>query len=345
MSDNAIDSATAIERVAPLAFPYTTRDPFLFCVHHDDHYPPGNAELGPLASLAGRNLGQDFVVKDGFRMYHGKVVPGFPCHPHRGFETVTIVRSGFVDHSDSMGAAGRYGAGDVQWMTAGGGIQHSEMFPLLDPHHPNRTELFQIWLNLPAKSKFVAPYFKMIWDSQVPKRDVVDDNGKTTRVTIVAGIFDGTSPAEPPPDSWASRAESDVAIWTIRMAPQATFTLPPARLGTNRSLYFFAGSGLRIGTREIPHSHLIDVRPDVPLTLHARNEVVELLLLQGRPIGEPVVQHGPFVMNSRQEIIQTLEDYQRTEFGGWPWKRRDPVHGNEQERFALHAGGRKETPA
>jgi redox-sensitive bicupin YhaK (pirin superfamily) len=344
MSEKAIDSAIAIERVAPLAFPFVTRDPFLFCVHHDDHYPPGNAELGPLASLAGRNLGQDFVIKDGFRMYHGQVVPGFPSHPHRGFETVTLVRHGWVDHSDSMGAAGRYGAGDVQWMTAGGGVQHAEMFPLLDPEAPNRTELFQIWLNLPAKSKLVAPYFKMIWDGQVPKRDVVDENGKTTRVTIVAGTFDGTSPAAPPPDSWAAQAESDVAIWTIRMAPQATFTLPPARRGTNRTLYFFAGSGLRIGTREIPQNHLVDVSPDVPLTLHAQNEVVELLLLQGRPIGEPVVQHGPFVMNSRQEIIQTMEDYQRTEFGGWPWKRRDPVHGNEPRRFALHADGRKETP-
>src|SRR5512147_3033712 len=121
MSDAVNDSAGAIERVAPLEFPYATRDPFLFCVHHDDHYPAGNEDLGPKASLAGRNLGQDFVVKDGFRMYHGERVPGFPCHPHRGFETVTVVRNGLVDHSDSMGAAGRYGQGDVPWMTAGAG--------------------------------------------------------------------------------------------------------------------------------------------------------------------------------------------------------------------------------
>src|SRR5512145_805722 len=140
MSEAAFDSATAIERMEPLEFPYATRDPFLFCVHHDDHYPAGNAELGPKASLLGRNLGQDFVVKDGFRMYHGLTVPGFPRHPHRGFETVTVVRNGYVDHSDSMGAAGRYGQGDVQWMTAGAGVQHAEMFPLLDPNQPNRTE-------------------------------------------------------------------------------------------------------------------------------------------------------------------------------------------------------------
>jgi quercetin 2,3-dioxygenase len=344
MSEKAFNSAAAIEREAPLAFPYATRDPFLFCVHHNDHYPAGNAELGPRASLLGRELGQDFVIKDGFRMYHGQKVPGFPCHPHRGFETVTVVRHGYVDHCDSLGCAGRYGQGDVQWMTAGGGVQHAEMFPLLDPEHPNQTELFQIWLNLPARSKLVAPHFKMIWGAQVPRRDVVDADGRTTRVTVIAGTFDGIQPPEPPPASWASDADSDVAIWTLRMEPQATFILPPARSATNRTLYFFAGRALRIGTREISPSHLVDVKADVPLKLHAGDEAVEILLLQGRPIGEPVVQHGPFVMNTREEIVQTIAEYQRTEFGGWPWKRRDQVHAAEQGRFALYQDGRMETP-
>jgi hypothetical protein len=106
--------------VSPLgAPPWKTQDPFLFCVHHDDAYPAGNQALGPSAPLAGRQLGQDFAGKDGWRMYHGRVVPGFPRHPHRGFETVTIARRGFIDHSDSLGATARYGGGDVQWMTAG----------------------------------------------------------------------------------------------------------------------------------------------------------------------------------------------------------------------------------
>ena len=118
--------------VRPLGFPWETADPFLFCVHHDDAYPAGNERLGPAASLAGRDLGMDFAGQDGWRMYHGQVVPGFPQHPHRGFETVTIVRRGYVDHSDSLGATARYGQGDVQWLTAGGGIVHAEMFPLLE---------------------------------------------------------------------------------------------------------------------------------------------------------------------------------------------------------------------
>jgi redox-sensitive bicupin YhaK (pirin superfamily) len=100
--------------------------------------PQGNAQFGPDASLAGRDIGSDFEGKDGWRMYHGDVVPGFPQHPHRGFETVTIVRAGYIDHSDSLGAAARFGMGDVQWLTAGAGVVHSEMFPLLDRNGPTR---------------------------------------------------------------------------------------------------------------------------------------------------------------------------------------------------------------
>src|SRR6476659_6141447 len=144
-----------IKGIARLGFPWETADPFLFCAYHDDHYPAGNEAMGPAASLAGRNIGSDFAGIDGWRMYHGDVVPGFPQHPHRGFETVTLVRRGFIDHSDSLGATARFGNGDVQWLTAGNGIVHCEMFPLLDDEQPNPVELFQIWLNLPASDKRV----------------------------------------------------------------------------------------------------------------------------------------------------------------------------------------------
>jgi redox-sensitive bicupin YhaK (pirin superfamily) len=99
--------------------PWPTLDPFLFCVHHADAYPRGNAEMGPDASLAGRHIGQDFEGIEGWRMYHGDSIPGFPQHPHRGFETVTLARDGYIDHSDSLGAAARFGKGDAQWLTAG----------------------------------------------------------------------------------------------------------------------------------------------------------------------------------------------------------------------------------
>src|SRR5690606_6275356 len=161
-----------------LGFPWETKDPFLFCAHHSDDYPKGNDQLGPDESLAGRNIGQDFEGREGWRMYHGENVPGFPSHPHRGFETVTIATKGLIDHADSLGAAGRFGNGDVQWMTAGRGVQHSEMFPLLNTKDRNPVELFQIWLNLPKKSKMAQPYFSMLWADQVPLVENQDANGK-----------------------------------------------------------------------------------------------------------------------------------------------------------------------
>ncbi len=332
----------AILQQAPLGFVWKTADPFLFCVHHEDHYPAGNDKLGPAASLAGRNLGQDFELKDGWRMYHGREVPGFPQHPHRGFETVTLVRDGFIDHTDSLGAAARFGNGDVQWLTAGRGIVHCEMFPLLDPDGPNRCELFQIWLNLPATHKMVDPHFTMMWAPDIPTVHHQDDDGARTRVTIIAGQLGDARPPSPPPHSWASTAGSDVAIWTIAMDAGARWTLPAAQPGTNRSLFFFSGGSLRIDGKKIPAGTGLQLRPDAPLLLTNGPQPSELLMLQGRPIGEPVVQHGPFVMNSAREIQQAFADYQRTRFGGWPWPDDAPVHGRERSRFARHADGRVE---
>ncbi|HEX3343067.1 MAG TPA: pirin-like C-terminal cupin domain-containing protein [Polyangiaceae bacterium] len=327
----------------PLGFPWVTADPFLFCVHHDDAYPEGNEQLGPAATLAGRQLGQDFAGKDGWRMYHGRVVPGFPQHPHRGFETVTLVRRGLIDHSDSLGATARFGRGDAQWLTAGDGIVHSEMFPLVERGAPNPLELFQIWLNLPAEDKRVPPHFAMLWNRDIPRRVFTDGAGRTTEVAVVAGTLDGLRPPPPPPRSWAARADTDVAIWTVRMQPGATWTLPAAAGPTTlRTLYFFRGTSMRVGGENLDAHAAVVVRAGAEVPLEAGAEVCELLLLQGRPIAEPVVQYGPFVMNTRTEIQQAMQDYQRTRFGGWPWPADDPVHAREEGRFAKHADGRLE---
>src|SRR6185436_12693139 len=168
MSDTNSDTvAPTVRETAPLGSQWPTIDPFLFCAHHDDAYPAGDERLGPAAALAGRDIGMDFAGIDGWNMYHGAVVPGFPQHPHRGFETVTIVRRGIIDHSDSLGASARFGSGDVQWLTAGRGIVHSEMFPLLHADAPNPLELFQIWLNLPSADKLVEPHFSMLWSQAI----------------------------------------------------------------------------------------------------------------------------------------------------------------------------------
>jgi redox-sensitive bicupin YhaK (pirin superfamily) len=333
---------SAVLSIKPLGFPWETADPFLFCVHHDDAYPKGNEQMGPEASLAGRWIGQDFEGKDGWRMYHGDVVPGFPQHPHRGFETVTIVRRGLIDHSDSLGATARFGQGDVQWLTAGKGIVHSEMFPLVDRNGPNPLELFQIWLNLPSKDKLVEPHFSMLWNHTIPQHTAKDAAGRSTEVNVVAGHLSGVKTPKAPPKSWAARPDSDVAIWTIKMAPEARWTLPKAASGTNRTLYFFRGTSLRIGDRPVQPQVGAKLRPDVDVELVNGPAETELLLLQGRPIGEPVAQYGPFVMNTPAEIQQAFSDYRRTEFGGWPWPVHGPVHPREKGRFAKHADGRVE---
>ena len=321
--------------ITPLEFPWRTADPFLFCVHHDDAYPAGDARMAPAASLAGREIGQDFEGKDGWRMYHGDTVPGFPQHPHRGFETVTIVRSGTIDHSDSLGATARFGAGDTQWLTAGKGIVHSEMFPLLEREQPNPLELFQIWLNLPRASKFAEPCFSMFW-----KESAALHSAAGVEVTVIAGSLEGASAASPPPESWAARPESDLAIWSIKLAPHAQWTLPAARAGTNRSLYLFRGAGLRVLDGEVPNGSRLELRPDAAAAIVNGPAQSEVLLLQGRPIGEPVAQHGPFVMNTQAELQQAFADYQRTGFGGWRWPSDGPVHARTEGRFARYPDGR-----
>ncbi|WP_431262429.1 pirin family protein [Roseateles chitinivorans] len=352
--------SSPVVSVQPLGMPWDTIDPFLFCVHHDDAYPRGNGRHGPDATLlAGRQMGSDFSRKDGWSMYHGQQVPGFPAHPHRGFETVTIVRQGRIDHSDSLGASARFGGGDVQWLTAGKGIVHAEMFPLLHDDRANPLELFQIWLNLPADSKMVEPHFTMFWSQDIPRHRFVDEAGRATEVAVIAGDLPasalggaheahgahGTRPLAPPPDSWGARLHSDLAMWTLRLAPGAQWTLPAALGdGTRRKLYFFAGSRLTIEGQVVPVSSSVEVRAGSAVTLLNGDEPAELLMLQGRPIGEPVAQYGPFVMNTEQELRQAFEDYRRTEFGGWPWPDPAPVHGDKEDRFARHADGRTERP-
>lgn len=328
-----------------LGTPWETIDPFLFCVHHHDAYPVGDGSLGPAASLDGRQIGMDFAGIDGWRMYHGDHVPGFPQHPHRGFETITFVREGFVDHSDSMGAIARYGAGDTQWLTAGAGIVHAEMFPLLHADRDNPLELFQIWLNLPPATKMADPHFTMIWDENTPRIHHVDDDGRATTITVVAGALEAAEPPAPPPDSWASVADSDVAVWHVSLDAGATWTLPAAAgATTRRSLYAFEGAGIGVGDDTLATGFGSRIRCGSPVTLSAPNGAASCLVLQGRPIDQPVASYGPFVMNTEAELAQAFADYRSTGFGGWPWPDDAPTNGFDAERFALHPDGRRLVP-
>jgi len=335
-------STSPIKSIKPLGFPWQTQDPFLFCVHHQDFYPKGNDNMGPEASLAGRILGQDFALnKAGWRMYHGEKVPGFPAHPHRGFETVTVVTKGLIDHSDSLGAAGRFGNGDVQWMTAGKGVQHCEMFPLLSKDKENPLELFQIWLNLPRKNKLAEPHFAMLWADMIPTYTNTE-NEKTTTVKVIAGKIGTVGAPTPPPDSWASEDSHEVAIWTIRMDANANWKLPAASESVNRTLYFYSGSDFEIAGQKIISGHGIELRANQETMIINGSQNAHLLLLQGKPIGEPVVQYGPFVMNTQEEIQQAMREYQQTQFGGWPWPSYEHVHPRGKSRFAKYPNGIEE---
>ena len=328
----------------PQTGPWPTQDPFLFCVHHNDQYPAGTEACGPQASLAGRQIGQDFSALNGWSMYHGSTVPGFPRHPHRGFETITVVDHGIIDHSDSLGAAARYGDGDVQWLTAGNGINHAEMFPLLEQEQPNPMDFFQIWLNLPAKNKRVAPHFSMFWDNDIPVVRHEGANGKVTTVRVVAGQYESAKPLNPPPNSWAATDESHVALWTIELDPEATWTLPAAPAQANRNLYLIGSQPISIAQQSFSDRIRLSLHPEASVQIENGPQKSRLLLLQGKPIGEPVVQHGPFVMNTREEIVEAIHDYQRDQFGGWPWPNSDPIHGRSQGRFARHADQKTEKP-
>lgn len=326
-----------ILELVELGMPWTGLDPFIFTVHHLDHYPEGNEVLGPRASLAGRQIGMDFSYRDGWSMYHGSRVPGFPQHPHRGFETVTVVRRGYVDHSDSLGATARYGEGDVQWLTTGSGIQHAEMFPLIRPDAENTLELFQIWLNLPPRSKLVPAHFRMLWSEDLPTLYPAPG----VRVDVMAGRIAGAVAPAPPPDSWAS-SDPDFGIWLIRLDADSSWVFPASDSGVNRMLHFFEGSSARVGATSIDRGTGVRLQSDMPALLEAPDGPAEFLVLQGTPIGAPVIQMGPFVMNTAEEIQQALLDYRRTGFGGWPWPGPDPVHARTEGRFAIHADGRIE---
>ncbi|MGK5080822.1 pirin family protein [Janthinobacterium sp. HLX7-2] len=328
-----------ILKIESLGSPWKTIDPFLVCAHHVDHYPRGNNKLGPNSSSSlDESADVGFDEAGTWNMYFGRQVPGFPAHPHRGFETITIMRKGVVDHSDSMGNSARYAEGDVQWLTAGRGILHAEMFPLLNQDGPNPFELFQIWLNLPAQSKMVKPNFKMFWAETIPTHHVgtVDDG---IEVRCIVGQLDEmlpNTPPTPPANSWAARPGTDLAIWTIKMAPGAKWTLPPADgVDTRRQLLYFSGKSMALAHEHVNSGTAIEVCCSKPVELVNGSEPSELLLLQGRPIGETVVQDGPFVMNSTDEISQAYADYRLTQFGGWDWSSKEPTHGRKSRFESL----------
>jgi redox-sensitive bicupin YhaK (pirin superfamily) len=227
---------------------------------------------------------------------------GFPLHPHRGIETVTYVLDGKVTHRDSIGNEGTIGPGDVQWMTAGGGIMHEEM---PGPHH-GRMEGFQLWVNLPAELKMTQPRYQEIASAQIPA--IERDDG--TRIRIIAGTVDGIQGP-------VTEIAADPTYLDIAIPPNGSFGHPISR-GHASFAYLYRGTG-RLATeqnkdRTVAHPKLVVFGDGDTVEVRAGEQGARLLLVSGMPLGEPIARYGPFVMNTREEIRQALWDLQNGTF-------------------------------
>jgi quercetin 2,3-dioxygenase len=181
----------------------------------------------------------------------------------------------------------------------------------------------------------VEPYFGMLWSEDIPT--VTPAPGVS--VDVIAGSLGGSAPPSPPPDSWGSDHSGHLGIWLIRLDAGATWELPATASGVNRMLHCFIGDDVVIDGVPIEAKVGARLDPTRSVRLVNRGGPAEFLLLEGTPIGAPVFQMGPFVMNTPEELRQAVDDYHRTRFGGWPWSRSDPVHDRSEGRFAIHADG------
>ena len=228
---------------------------------------------------------------------------GVGQHPHRGFETVTIVYDGEVSHRDSTGQGGMIGPGDVQWMTAAGGILHEEF------HSPGFTksggpfQMIQLWVNLPARDKMSAPRYQSILSGDIPSVDLPDDAG---RVRVIAGDFGGhRGPA---------RTFTPINVWDVRLNRDAAVTLDLPE-GHTTMLVVLSGQITVNGVQDVRAAQMVMLdRAGAGATIDAGGDAV-VLVLTGEPIDEPIVGHGPFVMNTEGEIRQAIVDFNSGRFG------------------------------
>jgi quercetin 2,3-dioxygenase len=232
---------------------------------------------------------------------------GVGTHPHRGFETVTIVYAGEVEHRDSTGKGGVIGPGDVQWMTAGGGILHEEFHSTNYAKAGGPFEMVQLWVNLPAKDKMTAPGYQAIVNSDIPAVSLRDAAGSEAgQVRVIAGSLDD---AKGPAHTF-----TPMNVWDVRVQAGRTVTLPVPE-GWPVQLVVQSGTVQVNGDTVLRAAQMASLSADgVGLEVEANGDA-KLLLLAGEPIDEPVVGYGPFVMNSRAEIEQAIHDFNAGKFG------------------------------
>lgn len=224
-------------------------------------------------------------------------------HPHRGFETVTIVYQGELEHRDSTGAGGRIGPGDVQWMTAGAGILHEEFHSEAFAKNGGTLEMVQLWINLPARDKMTAPGYQTLLNRDIPD---VELPGAAGRLRVIAGAYGGRQ--------GPARTFSPMDVWDLRLQPRGSVRLPVAS-GRTLALVVLRGTVEINGSDVVREGQLVVLdREGADVVLEANNEV-SLLLLSGEPLNEPIRGYGPFVMNTEAEIAEALEDFNSGNFG------------------------------
>jgi redox-sensitive bicupin YhaK (pirin superfamily) len=222
---------------------------------------------------------------------------GFPLHPHRGIETVTYMLAGEVDHKDSIGNAGTIGPGDVQWMTAGGGIMHEEM----PRPREGRLHGFQLWVNLPAELKMTKPRYQEVAAATIPVVELADG----VEVRVIAGVVGGVQGA-------VTGIAADPEYLDVTVPAGVTATLPVAN-GHAAFAYVFAGAGRFVADagddgRPVGAAALVLFADGDQVRVTGAGQTVRFLLVSGKPLGEPIARYGPFVMNTRAEIDQALSD-------------------------------------
>ena len=231
---------------------------------------------------------------------------GVGQHPHRGFETVTIVYKGEVSHRDSTGQGGTIGPGDVQWMTAGAGILHEEFHSEAFTRDGGELEMVQLWVNLPARDKMATPGYQAIVDAQIPSVPLPEGAGS---VRVIAGDYLG--------HKGPAHTFTPIDVWDLRLNQGAQVTLPVPE-GHTAAVVVLRGTVQVNGETVVRDAQMVLLdRAGDALTLDANNDAVELLL-SGEPIDEPIVGHGPFVMNTRDEIVQAMKDFGSGKFGQMP---------------------------
>lgn len=323
-----------------LGMHWDTEDPFLFASHHEDDYPHGNRQQAPpLEEIAGRNLGRDYQKLLGFRMYHGKVVPGFPMHAHWGYETLTVPELGYIDHYDTEGIQGRFGFGDCQWVSASSKYEHCEMYPLVNQEERNPNDITQIMVNLPLEMKNRGNSVRTVWRED---KKVVEGDGSS--VEVFCGDFAGASAESPNDVSYAKRSNG-IRILRVVLQPGARISIDPAADGASRNLYYVSGDRAAIAGEDVRYYSRLKFTDTRAFEIANGDAESVMWLLEGRPIGQRMASFGPVTLEDLSDVRKALDEIRINEFLEWPWDIIDKAQPLGTGRFIRYADGTEERPS